>query len=124
MRPPIFLLLVMQFLCKSWGLEKIILINPKNHVKQRWYWRRKRIKIDYQGLWRNIGGKQTVSNNFLLPSEIKIKPILEIPSRKRSQYKKRYEIMRQIDGIIKQFNWSHANQKSSYQFQLITRSPK
>lgn len=55
-----------------------------------------KIYADYDGFWNNIGGKVLSSGLWELPDKIKQKKLMDIPSKKRSMYKKRYALLDEI----------------------------
>lgn len=78
-------------------------VSNEGHVYQGQRRREGRVQSDYDGFWTELGG---VPNGewFVLPSEWHVKPIEEVPSRKRAQYRRRREIEQalahQVDTLL------------------------
>ena len=56
---------------------------------------------DYDIIWQEKGG--TISTDgclYRLPLELNLKPISEIASKKRSMYKKRYQLLDDLGGAF------------------------
>ncbi|BFT80594.1 hypothetical protein GVv1_13860 [Enterobacter pseudoroggenkampii] len=54
---------------------------------------------DYDSFWISIGGEKQDNGNFMLPLVMPRKPMEEIASKKRSEYRRRYEL---LDSLIQQ----------------------
>ena len=112
LRPHHLLIYVMQILREIWGLKQIQLINPKNHIKVRWNWRTNRIKFDYEALWVDAGGTECLDGNWILPNETRFKSLEDVPSNKRNQYRKRYEMLCLLSQLLREFPWQGNSNKT------------
>lgn len=54
---------------------------------------------DYDSFWLSIGGEKQENGNFMLPLVMPRKPMEEIASKKRSEYRRRYAL---LDSLIQQ----------------------
>lgn len=54
---------------------------------------------DYDSFWLSIGGEKQDNGNFMLPLVMPRKPMEEIASKKRSEYRRRYAL---LDSLIQQ----------------------
>ena len=61
------------------------------------------MKADYDEFWESLGGIQREDGLWELAEKIARKPIEEIPSKKRSQYRSRYQILDQIEELVSNF---------------------
>jgi uncharacterized protein VirK/YbjX len=93
LRPPHLLIAIFQEACKCWGVSELRGIDPKHHIKGRWNQRAKRLKFDYRALWQEVGAVRSPEGHWLLPSTARRRDAEDIPSRKRSQYRRRYAFM-------------------------------
>jgi uncharacterized protein VirK/YbjX len=105
LRPHHLLIYAMQILREIWGLKQIQLINPKNHIKVRWNWRTNRIKFDYEALWTDAGGTECLNGNWIVPNNLRFKSFEDVPSNKRNQYRKRYEMLCLLSQVLTEFSW-------------------
>src|SRR3712207_7766985 len=87
--------------------ESKIAVGNANHIylAQRYRYKKERkVKADYDEFWESLGGIQREDGLWELAKTIARKPIEEIPSKKRSQYRSRYQ-----DRKSTRLNSSHAN---------------
>lgn len=76
-------------------------IAHKNQVKYRFN-DNTRLLFNYDDFWQENGGKLNKSGYWTLDNTIERKPLEEIQSKKRSMYRKRYEMLDEISLNIKQ----------------------
>jgi uncharacterized protein VirK/YbjX len=105
LRPPHLLITIFQEACKYWGVSELRGIDPVHHIKGRWNQRTKRLRFDYRALWQEVGAVQSPEGHWLLPNTARRRDAEAIPSRKRSQYRRRYAFMdalaaRVVSGLI------------------------
>lgn len=96
LRPAHLLLAAFQFLCLRWGVEEVVGIDPVHHIKGRWNQRRGRLKFDYRAAWLEAGGTQRPDGNWSLPPLPRQRAIEDTPSRKRAQYRRRYQMLDEL----------------------------
>ena len=87
-RPQNLLIATLQSLCQVWNIENLIGIDPKHQVKRRINTERQGFKFDYIGFWTELGASKNFSGYWNLSKETPIRNLSDIPSHKRSQYKK------------------------------------
>lgn len=86
--------------------EPKIAVGNANHIylAQRYRYKKERkVKADYDEFWESLGGIQREDGLWELAEKIARKPIEEIPSKKRSQYRSRYQILDQIEELVSNF---------------------
>lgn len=86
-------------------MQKLAVGNA-NHIylAQRYRYKKERqVKADYDEFWESLGGVEKEKGFWELPAQIPRKPMEEIPSKKRSQYRKRYEILDALEEGIASF---------------------
>ncbi len=82
-------------------LEKIC-VGDKVHIyTDKRYIHKKKIRASYDEFIKSLNGIQQKNGLWKLPNELTKKPIDSISSNKRSEYKKRYQILEEIDNSIK-----------------------
>ncbi len=86
----------------AFPVEQIIAVSNATHIYRSWRYRKKKegkLLADYDSFWRSIGGQPQDDGNFALPLTMPRKPMEEIASKKRSEYRRRYEL---LDSLIAQ----------------------
>lgn len=90
MRPMYLLVNAFKNLARSLECE-LVGIAHKNQAKYRWNDHSK-LLFNYDEFWQENGGVLNPQGYWALPLEIECKPLEEIQSKKRSMYRKRYEM--------------------------------
>ena len=104
-RPQTVLLQVAQAFCDAIGCQEIILIGNQNRVSLNPV-RRRKITSNYDAMWLEHGALPTPSGDFKLPNMLQRHlDLTEVPSHKRSQYRKRFEL---FEALQMQVKWSVA----------------
>lgn len=92
------------FLGHLMNVRRVYAVSNMNHVYQalRYSNRKKQIFANYDDLWEVSGGIRTPDNYYQLPPVIKRKKIEDVPSKKRSEYRKRFELLDELNQEIYQ----------------------
>lgn len=93
----------------AFPVEQIIAVSNATHIYRSWRYRKKKegkLLADYDSFWRSIGGQPQDDGNFALPLTMPRKPMEEIASKKRSEYRRRYEL---LDSLIAQVTQASRN---------------
>lgn len=88
----------------AFPVEQIVAVSNDTHIYRSWRYRKKKegkLMADYDSFWLSLGGEKQESGNFMLPLVMPRKPMEEIASKKRSEYRRRYEL---LDSLIQQVN--------------------
>lgn len=90
--------LVMEAVCdfaRRMGVEQILAVGNKTHIYSSLRYRDKENKIfaDYDAFWQSVGGELTAEGYFRIPGEIARKQEAEIASKKRAEYRRRYQLL-------------------------------
>lgn len=88
----------------AFPVEQIMAVSNATHIYRSWRYRKKKegkLLADYDSFWRSMSGEPLASGHFQLPLEMARKPMEEIASKKRSEYRRRYEL---LDSLIEQIN--------------------
>ncbi len=84
--------------------EQIFAVSNETHIYRNIrYWHKKKNKMvaDYNSFWESLSGIRKENNDFQLPSFIERKPLDEIPSKKRAEYRRRYQLLDDLENSIK-----------------------
>lgn len=86
----------------AFPVEQILAVSNATHIYRSWRYRKKKegtLLADYDSFWLSIGGQKQDNGNFALPLVIPRKPMEEIASKKRAEYRRRYVL---LDSLIEQ----------------------
>ncbi|UCQ55349.1 VirK/YbjX family protein [Edwardsiella tarda] len=76
--------------------QQILAVGNADHIYSHWRYRRKKqsqMLADYDGFWRSLNGKPNEEGYFSLPLTPTRKPAESIPSKKRAEYRRRYQLL-------------------------------
>lgn len=94
-------------LAKLMGITQIIAVGNGTHIYQNWRYRAKKkdkLHADYDSFWHSLGGEKCAKGYFSLPVQIARKSIEDIASNKRAEYRRRYQLLEQLeDGLAAHF---------------------
>ncbi|WP_115719963.1 VirK/YbjX family protein [Gallaecimonas mangrovi] len=92
MRPKALMVELLGVVARHWQCGFIKAVSNQGHIfaSQR-YKRKNKLKTDYNGLWHECGGHAVDELTWLLPLALPRKEMSDIASKKRSQYRKRYQ---------------------------------
>lgn len=85
-------------------VKAICAVSNATHVYRslRYGSRKKLMHADYNDFWEMLGGTATAEGYYSLPAAIPRKEMEEIASKKRSEYRKRYALLDQLEQDIRQ----------------------
>ncbi|PHM62930.1 VirK/YbjX family protein [Xenorhabdus ishibashii] len=84
--------------------EQILAASNETHIyRSIRYWHKKKNQMvaDYNSFWESLSGIRKENNEFHLPSFIERKSLDEIPSKKRAEYRRRYQLLDELENNIK-----------------------
>lgn len=101
MRPKVLVLNMLMQLIHVWGCVRLFGVGNDNHVYRGLSFnrgRKGRIRTDYDGLWRDAGGRIAPDNAQLyeLPLAWPHKSIEVVPTQKRAMYRRRYAMLESL----------------------------
>ncbi|ELY3982096.1 DUF535 domain-containing protein [Cronobacter muytjensii] len=90
-------------LSKMFRIESIYAVSNETHVYHslRYLNRKRLMHADYSAFWQMVGGTLTNDGNYELKCDSVRKDIDAIPSKKRSEYRRRYELLDELNNAIK-----------------------
>ncbi|HHA1727721.1 TPA: VirK/YbjX family protein [Enterobacter cloacae] len=80
----------------AFPVEQIVAVSNATHIYRSWRYRKKKegkLLADYDSFWISLGGHKQDNGNFELPLAIPRKSMEEIASKKRAEYRRRYELL-------------------------------
>ncbi len=78
------------------GVRQILAVSNHTHIYRSWRYRLSKRSVflaDYDAFWREMGGEPGQEGHFLLPLTTLRRPLTEIASKKRSEYRRRYALL-------------------------------
>ncbi|CNB58882.1 putative virulence factor [Yersinia frederiksenii] len=87
-------------LAELMGITHIIAVGNATHIYQNWRYRAKKkdkLHADYDNFWISLGGVPCAEGHFRLPAKIARKSIEDIASKKRAEYRRRYQLLEQLE---------------------------
>lgn len=81
-------------------LEKLCVGNQRHIYITKRYLKKKKILADYDGFLETLNGEKLASGLWKLPEKLLRKDMSEIPSKKRSEYRKRYTLLDNLNEQI------------------------
>lgn len=96
-RPKNFIMFLLRMIAEQCGVETIYAVSDEGFYANTHLVRGHRAKVaELDSLWQESGGELSQDSRFyIIPLEEYRKPIEEIKSQKRSQYRKRYDLLDQ-----------------------------
>ncbi|KAA8998442.1 DUF535 domain-containing protein [Affinibrenneria salicis] len=88
------------------GISQIIAVGNAGHIYQNWRYRNKKkdeLHADYDQFWSSIGGEEITAGYFQLPLRIARKSIESIASKKRAEYRRRYQLLDELEHEMSQW---------------------
>lgn len=83
-------------LARHFGVNQILAVSNSTHIYRSWrYLKKKKDKIhaDYDSFWESMNGELLSGGFFNLPLGMARKPIEDIASKKRAEYRRRFSLL-------------------------------
>jgi len=101
MRPHNFMYLILTLIAKRLNLSGIYAVSGAHHYYQKKQRTMQQVQFGYDAFWSELGGRLMQDSIwFFMPTVYPRKNIIDIPSKKRSQYNQRYAIIDQVSADI------------------------
>ncbi|EMD9272186.1 DUF535 domain-containing protein [Cronobacter malonaticus] len=94
--PKRLLLEAVCLLAKRFAASQIVAVSNETHIYRSWrYAKKKKDKLhaDYDSFWESLGGYKDVQRIYHMPLQVARKSLDEIASKKRAEYRRRYELL-------------------------------
>lgn len=96
-----FILHATQEAAKALGLKQIFAVTNYGYYANNHIRRDRKLKTSFSDFWKESGGRPCADQRFYeLPMTEYRKTMEEIPTRKRSNYRKRYALLDEVDAAI------------------------
>ncbi|EKK7702734.1 VirK/YbjX family protein [Cronobacter sakazakii] len=102
--PKRLLLEAVCLLAQHFGVSQILAVSNETHIYRSWrYAKKKKDKLhaDYDSFWESLGGEKDARGLYHMPLQVARKSLEEIASKKRAEYRRRYEF---LDSMTAQIN--------------------
>lgn len=100
LRPRDFIVDALRFLAVQTGATRILAISNNQRQHRSHYFRDQKnadLAGDYDQIWEEQGGTLLASGFYTFPSRSEPRPLEEIASKKRAMYRRRYELLAQVE---------------------------
>ena len=100
LRPKNLLLRLVQQLAHAYGCDQVLLVGNDNRAVLKQI-RKGRVHADYNGFWQEMGARPRADGDYALSCGALQAPVMEeIPSRKRSEARKRHELLSTVAAAV------------------------
>jgi uncharacterized protein VirK/YbjX len=89
LRPKQAVVLALYSLLAALGVPTVLAVSNQAHIYQAKTRRRDRVQADYNEFWLELGGRALDRSTYLLPHHLNRKDLSEVPSKHRSQVRRR-----------------------------------
>lgn len=89
------------------SITQIVAVDEKSHVFSRIRYRLSKSQLffaNYREFWRSVGGNQQACL-FYLPLSTKRKPLEQVVSKKRAEYRRRYQFLDDLRNQLRQLSY-------------------
>jgi uncharacterized protein VirK/YbjX len=101
MRPRDFLLEALRLFALRIGVRHIYAVADEHKITRHKYFAGKTIAgIRYDDVWEDRGGSRVATTHYELPLDGSRRSLEEIPAKKRSMYRRRYDMLDAIDAAM------------------------
>lgn len=86
-------------LARHAGAEQILAVSNKTHIYRSLRYRRSKeamLFASYDAFWEESGGTSDTGDHYRLPLSVPPRPIEEIASKKRAEYRRRYALLESL----------------------------
>lgn len=97
--PKRLLMETLTLFCQATGIARIEAVSDSGHIFRSWRYRLKKKSLfhaSYDEFWQTLNAVPLSSKLYSVPLTFARKPLEEIASKKRSEYRKRYELLDQL----------------------------
>jgi hypothetical protein len=116
LRPRSLILEAIRSIADSAGCARLRVVGNANHI-YRSLRKRRKIAFDYDAFCTEAKGVTTGTGDWLLPVRAELRPLAEIPSKKRAETSRRRTLLEQIDGRIQASICTFVGRESSIFFE-------
>jgi uncharacterized protein VirK/YbjX len=100
-RPRDFMLEMLRIFAIKIGVRRMFAVADEFKIVRHRYFAEKGVSgLFYDDVWLERGGERVARTHFELPLGGSRRPIEEVPAKKRSMYRRRYEMLDQIEDMV------------------------
>lgn len=96
LRPSALLVLGAQGLTAAWRLNAPLGVVAQSHVYSGYASRRRKVQLDYDAAWADVGGVRSGRHYWTLPAAPILRPDAEVESRRRAQHRRRNALRSEV----------------------------
>ncbi|MGZ8984360.1 MAG: VirK/YbjX family protein [Methylotenera sp.] len=104
MRPRDFLFKLFRAFCRAVGVSKIFAVSDSSRHHRSSYFgnkaEKKELTPNYDEIWLELGGILETSDFYVFSVDPQRRNLEEVPSKKRSMYRQRYEFLDATEGLM------------------------
>lgn len=85
-------------------IEQVLAVSNSTHIYRSWRYQKKKkdqLHADYDTFWASMNGEKRKDGYFHMPGLVARKPLEDIASKKRAEYRRRYML---LDSMVEQIN--------------------
>ena len=87
-------------LAQRWNMAQVMAVGNRTHIYRSWRYEKKKkdkLHADYDSFWVSLGATTDGNGYFHLSLHIPRKPMEEIASKKRAEYRRRYDLLDSLE---------------------------
>jgi uncharacterized protein len=90
-------------LATAWGVSRLLAVSDECNARRSPYFAGgEHLHFSLDGAWQEYGGELTPEGFYAIDAAVVLRQVEEIPSRKRAQYRRRYEMLAGMETRIRQ----------------------
>jgi uncharacterized protein VirK/YbjX len=95
LRPRDFMAMTVRFIAQEAGARHVVGVSSGRHIYRHWR-KRKAISFDYDAFWLEQQGRPRGDGDFEMATECEFRPIDQLPSKKRSEARRRRDLLTDV----------------------------
>ena len=103
--------------------QQIIASSNETHIYRSRRYRHKKLTqwvADYNAFWESVGGTANPQQEYILPLTLPRKPVDEIASKKRAEYRRRYQLLDDVaQSVSERLQLPQTENKTDVQHHII-----
>lgn len=96
LRPRDLILELLRLFARAINVQRISAVADAHKIARHRYFGGKAAGINYDEIWLDRGGERTEPSHFVLPAEPQRRKLVDVSSKKRGMYRKRYAMLDEI----------------------------
>lgn len=85
------------------NMQQVFAVGNETHIytNRRYSKRKKSFFADYNAFWETLGAQQHDNGYFSFPLQVKHRSLEDVPSKKRAEYRRRYQLLDEMETQIR-----------------------